>query len=59
MKSAGEDARRPRNAAIPEQKHYANKAAWFGVGEWCGRRVAFGDLGRKLSIGRRRAERVG
>jgi hypothetical protein len=59
VKPPGEDARRPRNAAVPEQKYYANKAGWLVVGEWCDRQAEFGSLGRKLSIGRRRAEGVG
>ncbi len=42
------------------KRHYASKAGWFAVGEWCDKRVAFAALGRKLSIGRKRLEeRVG
>ena len=47
------------NDAILEQKQYANKAEWLVVGEWCTRRVAFYELGRALSTGRRRVEGVG
>ncbi len=57
MKTTGGDARRPDDAV--QQRHYANKAGWFVVGDWCDRRVAFVNLGRRLSIGRRRVEGVG
>ena len=51
----GRSARQAENEPV-QQRHYANRAGWLVVGEWCTRRVAFADLGRKLSIARSRAE---
>jgi hypothetical protein len=48
------DAQRAHEAV--QQRHYANRTGWLGAGDWCDRRVAFAELGRRLSTGRRRVE---
>ena len=51
----GGSARQAENEPL-QQRRYVNKAGWLVVGEWCTRRLAFADLGRKLSIARSRKE---
>ena len=49
-----DDAERAHDAV--QQRHYSSRTDWLGSGDWCDRRVAFAELGRKLSTGRRRVE---